>query len=52
MGPIILLDKSTVQCLSQEEIYFLFKHYYIAIAPILIIEILADLKKNIREPQS
>ena len=49
MGPIILLDKSTLQCLSQEEIHFLFKHYYIAIAPILIIEILADLKKNTRD---
>jgi len=49
MGPVILLDKSTLQCLSQEEIHFLFKHYYIAIAPILIIEILADLKKNTRD---
>lgn len=46
MGPTIILDKSAIQALSQQEIYFLFKHYYVVVTPILIMEILADLKKS------
>jgi hypothetical protein len=49
MGPIIILDKSAIQALSQQEIYFLFKHYYVVVTPILIMEILADLKKSTDE---
>ena len=51
MGPTIILDKSTLQALSQQEIYFLFKHYYVVVTPILIMEILADLKKSKDENQ-
>ncbi len=46
MGPNILLDKSALQSLSQREIYRLAAHYNLVTAPILIIEILADLKKE------
>jgi len=46
MGPTIILDKSAFQSLSQSEINFLFKHYYVIVTPILISEILGDLKKN------
>lgn len=45
MGPIVILDKSALQGLSGEEIDFLQKHYYVNVVPILIMEILADLKK-------
>lgn len=46
MGPTIILDKSALQALSQRELYFLFKHYFVVVAPVLLIEILADLKKS------
>lgn len=45
MGPQIILDKSTLQSLSANELKFLSKHYYVNVAPILVIEILADIKK-------
>jgi len=45
MGPIIILDKSTLQSLSFNEIVILNKYYLLNIAPVLTIEILADLKK-------
>ena len=45
MGPIIILDKSALQSLSYDEIFFLNKYYYINITPVLLIEILGDLKK-------
>ena len=45
MGPTIQLDKSVLQALSRREILCLHRHYYIGITPILLIEILADLKK-------
>ncbi len=45
MGPTILLDKSALQSLSGDEIHFLSKHYYLVVTPVLIMEILADLKK-------
>lgn len=50
MGPIIILDKSAIQGLSYKEILFLYKHYYINITPILVMEILADLKKVAASP--
>jgi len=46
MGPTIILDKSAVQALSQREIDFLFKHYYVVITPILLSEIQGDLTKS------
>lgn len=54
MGPTIILDKSTLQSLSQKENYFLFKHYFVVVTRVLIIEILADLKKgtNKKSPEA
>lgn len=49
MGPRIILDKSALQALSQSEIGFLVKHYFIVVTPVLIMEILADLKKGTNE---
>lgn len=46
MGPTIILDKSSLQSLSQDEIHFLHKYYLVNIPPILFMEILADLKKE------
>jgi len=45
MGPVIILDKSTLQSLSPAEVFILNKFYYIHITPVLLIEILGDLKK-------
>jgi hypothetical protein len=45
MGPIILLDKSALQSLSDDEIGFLGKHYSPMMPPILLFEILGDLSK-------
>jgi len=45
MGPLLLVDKSFIQCLSEEEMDFLNKHYLVIIAPILIQEICANLLK-------
>ena len=49
MGPIILLDKSTLQSLSFDEIIILHKYYFLIIAPVLTIEILGDLKKPTKD---
>lgn len=45
MGPIILLDKSTFQSLSHDQVGFLFKHYMVCIPPVLIMEIMGDISK-------
>ena len=45
MGPIVLLDKSVLQCLSDDEIGFLGKHYSPMMPPVLLFEILGDLSK-------
>lgn len=45
MGPIIILDKSTLQSLSINEIIILNKYYLLNIVPVLTIEILGDLNK-------
>ena len=42
----IILDKSTFQSLNVEEIFFLQRYYAVTIAPVLLLEILADLKKE------
>lgn len=46
MGPTIILDKSALQSLSLHEIGALNRYYIHNIAPVLIVEILGDLKKK------
>ncbi len=46
MGPSVLLDKSSIQTLSFDEITFLNRYFFVNIPPILLTEILGDLKKN------
>ena len=50
MGPGIILDKSSLQSLSINELILLHKYYFIVLCPILIIEILGDLKKYTNKP--
>ncbi|MCK4798668.1 MAG: hypothetical protein KAT05_14920 [Spirochaetes bacterium] len=45
MGPIVILDKSALQALSDDELIFLGKHYSPVIPPVLMFEILGDLSK-------
>lgn len=45
MGPIIILDKSTLQSLSDDELLFLNKYFILNIPPVLIMEIWGDLSK-------
>lgn len=52
MGPIVLLDKSTLQSLSHDEVIILHKYYLVNIAPVLTIEILGDLKKPTKDSLS
>ncbi len=49
MGPLIVLDKSALQSFSRDEMSMLTKHYLLVVVPILLIEILADLRKDPRE---
>jgi hypothetical protein len=51
MGPVLLADKSTVQALSAEELRFLEKHFTVMLTPTLVLEVLADLKKDPRASQ-
>jgi len=44
--PIILLDKSVLQSLSREEAEKLSSHFFVNLPPVLIVEILADLRKE------
>jgi hypothetical protein len=46
MGPLIVLDKSALQSFSRDEMHMLAKHYLLVVAPVLLVEILADLKKD------
>lgn len=46
MGPILLCDKSTLQGLSRAELNMLRKNYSLNIPPVLLMEILADLRKT------
>jgi hypothetical protein len=54
MGPILLCDKSTVQGLSSVELNMLRRNYSLMIPPVLLMEILADLRKadNIEDGQA
>jgi len=45
MGPILLCDKSTIQGLSSVELNMLRRNYSLNIPPVLLMEILADLRK-------
>ncbi len=45
MGPSIILDKSAYQCLSKEDTFELSTYFHVVVPPVLILEILADLKK-------
>jgi hypothetical protein len=47
MGPIVILDKSAFQSLSNEELGFLSKHYTVNIPPIMVLDVLADLKQDV-----
>lgn len=44
----IIIDKSTFQSLNMDEIFFLNRYYQVTIAPVLLLEVLADLKKNMK----
>lgn len=46
MGPLIILDKSALQGFSRNEMSKLMAHYMLVVVPILMIEIIADLKKE------
>lgn len=46
MGPLIVLDKSALQSFSRDDMGMLTKHYLLVVVPILLIEILAELKKE------
>ena len=45
MGPIILCDKSSLQTLRPDELSCLRRYYFLNVPPVLLIEIIADLKK-------
>src|SRR5262245_46669114 len=45
MGPILFCDKSTVQGLSGAELNMLRRKYSMVVPPVLLMEILADLRK-------
>lgn len=45
MGPSLMLDKSTLQSLSRSEMEVLRRYFSLVIPPVLLLEILADLKK-------
>jgi hypothetical protein len=46
---VITLDKSAIQSLSRDEVWMLTKHYLVVLAPVLLFEIVGDLKKDPRE---
>jgi hypothetical protein len=46
MGPILLCDKSTLQALARAELNVLRRYYFLSIPPVLLVEILGDLKKQ------
>ena len=51
MGPTIILDKSAYQSLSKPDTFELDRYFSVIVPPVLILEILADLKKPGIEPQ-
>jgi len=49
MGPILIFDKSALQCLNSEEACWLENFFIANITPLFFIETLADLEKNIKD---
>ncbi len=49
MGPILIFDKSALQCLNVEESCWLENFFITNITPIFFVETLADLEKNIKD---
>ena len=49
MGPLIVLDKSAIQSFSRDEVWMLTKHYLVVVVPVLLFEVLGDLKKEGRD---
>ena len=45
MGPVLICDKSTLQSLARDELSALRRYYSLTVPPVLVIEILSDLKK-------
>jgi len=45
VGPQLLIDKSSLQSLTDREAFFLGRHYYLVVPPVLMAEIQADLEK-------
>src|SRR5206468_2007056 len=52
MGPTLLLDKSTFQSLSREELRTLRSHFMEVLPPILVHEIVGDLAREVAEGAS
>ena len=52
MGLSIVIDKSTFQSLSTQEVIALHNYYRPTITPILVMEIMADLKKEFDESEN
>ena len=46
MGPTLMCDKSSLQSLNPQELNALRRYYALNVPPILVTEILADLKKE------
>ena len=46
MGPITLVDKSTIQALHFSEVFYLSRYYSLVISPILLRELLSTLAKE------
>jgi hypothetical protein len=51
-GPIIIFDKSTLQCLTDDEAVLLDNFYMSNITPVFIAECLADLDRNMKSAKS
>lgn len=49
MGPHLLLDKSSLQSLSHDELDIMRRYFFLVVPPILLVEILGDLKKDTRK---
>lgn len=52
MGPNILLDKSVLHGLSDDELWTLVKHYRLVLPPVVILEVIGDLAKRGDSPES
>ena len=51
-GPIIIFDKSTLQCLTDDEAVLLDNFYMSNITPVFIAECLADLDRDMESAKS